>query len=286
MGASDGCITIVVTYQNQVVSKRDGIMEVYFNELCINTETVLRYEDIKRIGQLHILLNKYGVTTCRVGQSQLSTLLRKVEKVPGIQSHSRSFLFSFLREPYEANIPEAIQDDYLAHSWKCGDDICVGLALAHLMDSMAFSVADEKWNKSFIGINKDTKSIDVRNLFDDDTLHCHCAWLQSLKPVQPVECTTRPEDKPIKLRDDHGKNELLSFCERIVKSEYVVEIINSLPFKPKHRTFINSIKDDGIIEIVLPWTDNGLGIAVKTTGRNFRETEKIAKLLKEQYENR
>ena len=32
-----------------------------------------------------------------------------------------------------------------------------------------------------------------------------------------------------------------------------------------------------------PWIDDGFGIAVKTTGKNHRKTEAIAKILREKY---
>ena len=38
-----------------------------------------------------------------------------------------------------------------------------------------------------------------------------------------------------------------------------------------------------LIEIVLPWTDEGYGIVVKTTGRNIRETRKIDEIINERY---
>ena len=37
------------------------------------------------------------------------------------------------------------------------------------------------------------------------------------------------------------------------------------------------------IEIVLPWTDKGYGIVVKTTGRTIRETQKIAQIIEEEF---
>ena len=38
-----------------------------------------------------------------------------------------------------------------------------------------------------------------------------------------------------------------------------------------------------LIEIVLPWTDKGYGIVVKTTGRTIRETQKIAQIIEEEF---
>ena len=68
-----------------------------------------------------------------------------------------------------------------------------------------------------------------------------------------------------------------------VQSEYIIEVVNSLPFNPKETDFIHKIKSDGLIEIVLPWTDAGLGIVVRTTGHTYAETKKIAEILEEEY---
>lgn len=112
-----------------------------------------------------------------------------------------------------------------------------------------------------------------------------CYGLDGLRPVELITCSDRPEDKKIKLRDDHGKDVLKDFCDKIVYCEYVCEIVNSIPFSSNDRRFIHRIRSDGIIELVLPWTDKGYGVAVKTTGRTKRETEKIADILKERYDS-
>ena len=49
------------------------------------------------------------------------------------------------------------------------------------------------------------------------------------------------------------------------------------------KQFKDVLKSNGINEIVLPWTDEGLGIAIKTTGRSYRETEKIASILEKEF---
>ena len=57
-----------------------------------------------------------------------------------------------------------------------------------------------------------------------------------------------------------------------------------MPFSPNNRRrFIKRVHNDGLIEIVLPWTDEGYGVVVKTTGRNIRETERIGQIIYEEY---
>lgn len=71
--------------------------------------------------------------------------------------------------------------------------------------------------------------------------------------------------------------------KKIIQSPYVIGIVNSLPFNPSERKFIKRIRANGNIEIVLTDTDKGLGLVVKTTGRNIRETKLIAQILQKKY---
>ena len=72
-------------------------------------------------------------------------------------------------------------------------------------------------------------------------------------------------------------------ARKLIQSPYVVGIINSLPFQPNAKNYIHQVKSDGTIEIVLTDTDKGLGLAVKTTGENLRETKRIAEILQNKY---
>ncbi|MEL7039250.1 MAG: putative CRISPR-associated protein [Cyanobacteria bacterium J06592_8] len=92
-----------------------------------------------------------------------------------------------------------------------------------------------------------------------------------------------PQQKIIKLRDDHGKDILQAFSEKVRRSPYVKSIINSLPFNPKQLNPIRKTYPDGKVEFVLTWTDAGLGICVQTTGRNLAETNSIAIYLQEKF---
>jgi putative CRISPR-associated protein (TIGR02619 family) len=97
---------------------------------------------------------------------------------------------------------------------------------------------------------------------------------------------TKPEQKNIHLRDDHGKDVLQRFSEKIRRSPYVKRIINSLPFNPKQINPILGTTSDGVIDFVLTWTDPGFGLCIQTTGRNKAETNTIAlHLVKEFAEN-
>lgn len=159
-----------------------------------------------------------------------------------------------------------------------------GLALAVIMETMSVSTGDPiQWDKLVLSLLKDESIVQAKNLYGETTFSCHLQWLLDSQPVQLKQCQTLPSKKKIHLRDDHGKDVLKIFSRNLVCSPYVCEVINSMPFNSANRHFIHAVKEDGIIEIVLPWTDKGLGVVVKTTGKNRRETEKIAEILKEEY---
>lgn len=94
-----------------------------------------------------------------------------------------------------------------------------------------------------------------------------------------------PDQKTLHLRDDHGKDKLERFGKRLLQSQYVVSIINSLPFNPKATNLIRKTYSDGKIELVLYWEDKGYGLVIQTTGRNIHETNAIAAILVEDYDD-
>jgi hypothetical protein len=109
-------------------------------------------------------------------------------------------------------------------------------------------------------------------------------WKNQSAEIRLTECNIPVTDKRISLRDDHGQNVLQKFAERLILSPYVIGIVNSIPYNPHKNRFIRKIKPDGLIEIVLVNTDEGLGLVIKTTGRNYKETEAIAQILQTEFE--
>jgi hypothetical protein len=143
-------------------------------------------------------------------------------------------------------------------------------------DTVLFSVkieGDEEGCVSVISVSK-PEHFEKKEFID---------WKQQTSKIHLTECNTPASGKQISLRNDHGKDVLLNFSKRLVQSPYVVEIVNSLPYNSNEKKFIRKIKPDGLIEIVLINTDKGLGLAVKTTGRNYNETKAIAQILQEEF---
>lgn len=261
-------------------------MELYSNELALESPVEIRYEDVQRLARLYRELKAKGINICRISQKDQEAVFEQLKNLGNAARNASSFLFSFLQQPYESDDVNDEQDQYLDHQWSLQGKDCYGLALAAIMESMALSLVNEVWDQAIISIRKDEEEIQARNLFGTETFEIHRSWLERNEPIELATCVMSPVEKNVKVREDHGQDELLRFSKRLVNSEYVCEIINSLEFHEKERHFIHKIKDKGIIEIVLPWTKHGYGIAVQTTGRNRRETEAIAAILKEKYGHR
>lgn len=111
------------------------------------------------------------------------------------------------------------------------------------------------------------------------------AWYHSIFPIDLIKSKQTYQNKiaNIHLRQDHGDDILKQHALRLLHNDYVESIINSLQFQPKAKQYISKCFNNGIIHIVLHWTDAGHGMAIKTTGRNIWETKKIAEILKNQY---
>jgi hypothetical protein len=205
-----------------------------------------------------------------------------------------SLLLGLGKYPYI--VPDSPQEDlFIKSNYFISKDkheiLSYGLSAAFLNGSIAISFASEDfWNNINITLiensnstitNHTVLSVSSPEHFEsDDFLY----WRNDTTEIELIACDILPVDKRIHLRDDHGKSELLSFSRRLIQSQYIVEIVNSLPFNPQQRTFIKNVKSNGLIELVLTSTDQGLGLVVKTTGRNYRETERISSILKDEFD--
>ncbi len=108
-------------------------------------------------------------------------------------------------------------------------------------------------------------------------------WADAHSELELVKSNLSIQGKKVNLRDDHGKDILAEHAKRLLNNDYVDGILNSLPFKPTSTTYVNEINPDGTIDIVLFWTDCGLSMRVKTTGRNIQETQAIANIISKKY---
>ena len=211
-----------------------------------------------------------------------------LKKIPS--KTQRSFILSFIRPPYIAEDIKTKADEKFAENnyFFNGNTKVTGLAYAYLLDTISVSLSSNPiWDSTEIKIteqyNNNLSEVTVKNASKPEHTSFHKSWIENNKPVRLRKTTVNPHDKKINLRDDHGKDELLSFSKKIVNCEFVESVVNSLPFNPNERNFIRRIYPNGQIEIVLTDTDQGLGVIIQTTGRNLKETEEIGKILQEKY---
>lgn len=259
--------------------------EIYFNELSVNNGVAWNEDNLRDLGQVFRELKKLGISTCRISGEDLSGLEINLPRNP-IGNNARMLLHTMFKYPFESPVVEERQDDYYLHEWTFKGQTCYGLALAFIADSLSYSVSSREWNKTILEIQRDRIAVCVRNISNASHVQEHSAWIESQTEPVLVKTLLIPEQKSVNLRDDHGKDKLKEFAKCVLRSPYVEKVINSLEFRPWTNKFIGGIKENGVVELILVWEAQRCGIAVQTTGRNRRETEKIAEILKEKYGHR
>lgn len=237
-------------------------MELFFNELSLIGKESIDYVSVLEFIKVYRSLRQFNITTCRIDSEDNLKLFQMIQNMPD-SLNIRNFYFSFFRPPYESMDVEQIQDEYFGHEWLLDDIPCVGLALAYILDSAGLSIYEKKWNTAFIHLMKDNDMKTVRNICTEGHADIHISQLQSDEEPELIETDLQVEDKRISLQHDHGMDVLAEFSKRLIRCPYVIGVVNSLPFNPSERKFIRKIRDDGLIEIVLPWTDQKYGVVVK-----------------------
>jgi len=201
-------------------------------------------------------------------------------------------LLGLAKRPYIDDNSEE-EGRYIQNTFKIKKDGQIiepyGLAAAYIYSTIGIGFNSEpfwevcKFELTIIGEGKGNAivfCVSKPEHFEDRELN---QFVENRLPVILMETSMLPENKRINLRDDHGKDVLREFSERLVRSPYITGIINSLPYNRFERNFIRKVFPNGNIEIVLTKTDKGLGVIVETTGRNKRETEEIAKILERNF---
>jgi len=272
-------------------------MELIFNELSLRDKPDSEHKAISILENFAITCSSFkkeGFNKLRVESDFWTSiyfdnrnLTDFLQKIPS--RTQKSFLRSFIRKPYIADdfISEA-DEKYVQNEYFYETIEVVGLAYAHLLNTIAVSLLTSSiWEKTEIQViektNTSENQISVKSASKPEHTIYHKDWIENQKPITLLRTNKKPEEKEIKLRNDHGKDILNNFSKKLINSEYVVRIINSLPFNPTETNFIHKIYPNGQIEIVLTDTDQGFGIIIQTTGRNLRETTEISNILENEY---
>lgn len=258
------------------------VVELYFNELSIRHRNHIEYDELLSIVEIYKWLKIYNVNTCRIEKKDQEIFLSIIEKNPKPKEY-KDFYFSFFQIPFESQEIMNIEEQYYQHDWFYKGEKCLGLAVAYLTQSICFSIYHKNWDESYVILKKDDNDEKVKNISTVEHVKYHFSDRKNALPIELLECEIPYSEKKIHLREDHGIDKLKVFADKVLHSPYVIEVVNSLPYNPHGRKFIKDIKEDGLIELVLPWTDQGLGLVVKTTGKSKEETRRIAQILEEKY---
>lgn len=275
--------------------------EVFFNS---QTNCIANYSGISGIIQKYVEIIKHanglGYNKVRYEKSLAEIPLTEEESLHSYCSkHSRDIgcilLLSTASHPYISDDDDDKLEKYVEGSFylcaeKQYDDLC--FCAAYLSDSfcVGFDV-NPNWRQLKYTING---RVDVEI---DDVLYCVVSleqfedadftkWLDEHNPISIAniqKSSLSPEQKQIHLRDDHGSNVLEAHAKRLLKSPYVEKIINSTDFKPHCKRYIDKVKCNGQIEIVLLKTEQKCGMVVQTTARNIKEAICIAEELNRKF---
>lgn len=262
--------------------------DIYFNELCLQ-DKLLDYSVITNLRDCFQKLKNEGFSVCRLNYEKKVELLNYLKSIPGVSERDlMGFFHSFFRSPFEkSSISTEDEEKFLSSSLYFEDKQTIGLQWAYTYDTLALSLlTNEKWNcdtLSVIDKSDNDKNILIHHASTISNINTQQVWIDSLKQIILQKSTIPVEQKKFHVRSDHGTDVLKEFWNKVKNCEYVEACINSLPWNSSDKELIRDIKPNGQIELVLYWTDKGLGMVIQTTGRNIRETQKIADIIAEKY---
>lgn len=292
----------------QPINESDVSMRVTFNEISFQPfvdsgqtlyqeiESVLKNYTFleKEFGYNHIIAPN-NVFQCLALDNQ--NVAQWFNNLNTPQKNKVSTLF--MRTPFSDEVLADKTSETERHFFECDDPIieqdnCKGLSTAYLLDIPTISIGTHDiWTGdkvSFFEYNDDMTEISEISVLNISSVDVRLnqeliSYSEANYQVILVESTIPVEEKPIKLSGDHhGNDKLKALALRMVRNQYIDGVINNLRFERHSSRFIRNIYPNGIVEITMHWEDDGYGMAIQTTGRNLRETEEIAKILRREYD--
>ena len=103
------------------------------------------------------------------------------------------------------------------------------------------------------------------------------------KEIEIVKC--KEKELNIDGGRHHDKEKVEAFGKKLIQSPYVCKILGSAEYETRKKDFILEIEPQGkagVIKIKIP-NEEKATILVKTSGRNFKETQKIAQILEQEF---
>ncbi len=107
--------------------------------------------------------------------------------------------------------------------------------------------------------------------------------LTEYEEVQIIECEEK--DTNVDGGRHHDKEKVEAFGKKLIQNPYVCKILGSAEYEIRKKDFILEIEPQnqtGVIKIKIP-NEEKATILVQTSGRSYKETAKIAEILKQNY---
>lgn len=270
-----------------------------FNELSTSPESPDKYAANEKVIQLIVTLKagrEYNFKKIRLEPLAHDILLAadySLQDWLGNKSVSfeyKNFLLGSIVRPFIAEEDESIEDAYIASEYYFKDKTnkCDGLAAAYLYERPCISLeSSPEWSQNQLPIVVETDGVaakhQVYNVYSKECFETDIIreFIETLGEPELIETNTAPADKKIHLADHHGKKELAAFWKKLQNSPYVVSAQSTE--WGRSSAVLRYIQKDGTFDFILQNTQRRYALKIQTTGRNYRETEAIAKILEEEY---
>ena len=267
-------------------------MELIFNELSVVPFSANKHEAKKIMTQFAKTFKKSrGFGFKRIRSDVSVSEIQRWLNYGAISRDLKDFVLASIITPFIKEVDDKVEDAYIEANYfynKNGENKeCAGLAAAYLYELPSISLdTSQEWqrNKLSIIVKKDgiSKEHQIPNVFSEscfDTKYI-TSIIENLGEVVLVKSPLKPNEKDIHLANHHGKNELQSLCRKLKHSEYVVSMRSNYY---GGKSFIRKVNKNGVVEITLVNSQRKYSLQIQTTGRNYRETEAIAKKLEKKY---
>ena len=275
------------------------------NRLLLYSDILLKLKDEIRNVEIRYQYDLHNIKM--FAEQTIGTLCLKFVREArrnkvGDDLNKLQYLLSSQRAPYvkEEELEDKEKNNYCTMNVYIDNGTekksAIGFKAAYFMHSICIGFfSDSIWKKHvhtlLVSDYNETKEAQVICISDNNHLKSKefICWRDTYTSVELLETIKAPFEKLGRYRNaigrHHGNDVLYAHALKLIQSPYVEEIICSVDYgSASDKDYIAGYeKNDGVIRIMLVWESPKYAMLIKTTGRNLRETEKIATILKEQF---
>ena len=284
-------------------------MSVYFNELTIDEipqQTYQLLKDFRRVWVKFINATDKKIKQMILPHSAMAQLYEAVysSKDPGMMEFLHFFCPKFRVAP-EDTFSSQVDDRFNGAEYHIelenGKKVeCQSLGWAALNRSITLGLqSSDFWRRLCYEVEEESIEYEPSSLtaicitsedqVDAPKVQTWIAVNREFAGVpEPVPCELPYEQrKQPSFNVPHHENEKLkAFSDKIVRHTYVRGVVGTLRFDSTTSRFILKCYEDGTIDVRLHWTETGCGLKVQTQGKGLRQTEYIAQLLSDKFDQR